>query len=517
MCTNIKEITNKYTGQQLYVECGKCEACLQKKADIRANKIRNNSDNDHVCLFYHLTYANIFAPYIKKSDLKVGCSGDVPVYRDASIRWVYSPDIHTTYKKITLGTVQLDTYHYDDLKQSEFNMLYEFQPNKVSVLYYPDIQRFFKRMRINLQRNEKYKGLLSSEEHFKMFVAGEYGETFQRAHNHILQWVPRFRNDINIFNKWRQLVIDCWQYALDFVTAERFEYAINAASYASSYVNCSQDISPFLRKYDFKPYWHYSQDFGLALDSFSISKIFEAIDNGNFEYHVQYLRKDKTLASADVPYPSYVCNRYFPKFKGLYKLSYSDIRGFIQHCISLSEYIGNEVTNICNYKFHFTQIYTYIDGKRMDNRLACFWSWFHRIQRIIDVNNDDMWKILKHFQTCYQRINKDRKLSWSDYAFYYVRVLQLKMKSVFKQQYTFEDFQPYKVFQKYYNLHKLLSSHIPKDWKLFDSFSYWLGIVDVEYIVPVNEYQDIRRKTSILQDRYINHVKTKKINSLTYG
>ena len=31
MCTNQRLIVNKYTGHELYVPCGKCEACQQGK------------------------------------------------------------------------------------------------------------------------------------------------------------------------------------------------------------------------------------------------------------------------------------------------------------------------------------------------------------------------------------------------------------------------------------------------------------------------------------------------------
>ena len=32
MCTNQREITNKYTGHKFYVKCGYCPACLQEDA-----------------------------------------------------------------------------------------------------------------------------------------------------------------------------------------------------------------------------------------------------------------------------------------------------------------------------------------------------------------------------------------------------------------------------------------------------------------------------------------------------
>ena len=68
MCDFTKYVYNKYIRKSLAVECGKCPACLQRKANARAMRIRNHNDGK-LCLFITCTYDNRFVPYVKVDDL----------------------------------------------------------------------------------------------------------------------------------------------------------------------------------------------------------------------------------------------------------------------------------------------------------------------------------------------------------------------------------------------------------------------------------------------------------------
>lgn len=85
MCLYKRYIKNPYTGKDVFVKCGHCNACLQEKAARRTSRIRNNVSSGQTALFVTLTYANMFVPYVRRSDLK-SFEFTVPVYRDASIR-----------------------------------------------------------------------------------------------------------------------------------------------------------------------------------------------------------------------------------------------------------------------------------------------------------------------------------------------------------------------------------------------------------------------------------------------
>lgn len=154
MCVNCRNIKNKYTGKQLFVSCGKCEACQEAKALARTCRIRNTYDGRNIALFVTLTYRNEFIPYIRRSEL-VDQPKFISVYRDHKVRRTRVSSDYDMAFKINPGTVEL----------SKINVEYEntFDPNlfhsltngdfdKISVPYYKDLQDFQKRLSIILQR-----------------------------------------------------------------------------------------------------------------------------------------------------------------------------------------------------------------------------------------------------------------------------------------------------------------------------------------------------------------------------
>ena len=107
MCDYAKYVYNKYIRKSLLVECGKCPACLQRKANARAMRIRNHNDG-RLCLFLTCTYDNRFVPYVNVDDLFV--SGDlrdreIKLYRDYIVRFYRDNKIVKPKKQV------LETFH----------------------------------------------------------------------------------------------------------------------------------------------------------------------------------------------------------------------------------------------------------------------------------------------------------------------------------------------------------------------------------------------------------------------
>ena len=91
MCTNSHVIYNKYANKHILISCGRCDECLQQKANMNALRIKNHSQSGTLCLFVTLTYDNKYIPYVYSRDLKnidpFFCDYDIPVYRDYDIRY----------------------------------------------------------------------------------------------------------------------------------------------------------------------------------------------------------------------------------------------------------------------------------------------------------------------------------------------------------------------------------------------------------------------------------------------
>ena len=189
MCIYQRYIRNPYNGKYFFAKCGKCPACLQEKASKRTSRIRNHYRSGQTALFITLTYANIFVPYVRRSDL-MRFDFNVPVYRDASTRKNRIGKQYKFIKTIKRQTKVIANIDYEnsinfptaDNKVREVMRLPHIKhgpKDKIGVILYSDLQRFYKRLRVILQR--KYQIFDS----FSYFGCSEYGPSTCRPHFHI--------------------------------------------------------------------------------------------------------------------------------------------------------------------------------------------------------------------------------------------------------------------------------------------------------------------------------------------
>lgn len=305
MCQYVKKIYNRYSQSFVWVNCGYCKECLQDKAERRALRIRNSIGNGEINLFVTLTYDNRFLPVIKRSDIDV--QKDVPVYR-------YMNPLHRdkgkTYLHIDDIFVSTLPYGYD-VKYLRSPKNYAFGDDYVSICYYKDLQDFIKRLRINLQRDEKCRDKNIS---FKYYACSEYGPTSLRSHFHLSLTIPR---ECELL--FRAHILKAWPFADSRRTARNIKVAYGCAEYLASYVNCDSSLPKILR-YTFKPRHSYSQKYGVQTFEFSPVSIWQKINRGALEYTVPSKSLSSSVCSIHL-LPKYVVNRYFPLFKGYGRLS----------------------------------------------------------------------------------------------------------------------------------------------------------------------------------------------------
>ena len=296
MCTNTRLVRNRYTGKMIRVACGKCPACQQKKAALRANRIRNNSMNGYVPLFVTLTYDNMFVPFVRRDEL---CEGEhVNVYRDCSLRW-YKGKFIIKNSPSVLDSVLIpegtDFYGLQDLNG---------KPDCIGVIYLKDVQDFLKRLRITFFRKYGYQLKLS------FFACHEYGGDTYRPHSHLLLYVRQ-----DDAQKTAALVSSCWSYDFRNPKRLRLEVARNAASYVASYVNSGASFPPLLKIDSFRQRCHQSKSFGIGLHCFTLTELLKKVDFRDLSYSRKVV-KDGVPRLDYIPVPKYVINRYFPIFKG---------------------------------------------------------------------------------------------------------------------------------------------------------------------------------------------------------
>lgn len=340
MCKNRREITTKF-GKRLFVDCGKCSSCMQAKGNRLARMIEDNRilDGKWKTLFVHLTYDNAFIPYIRKSDF-VECCGYLPVYRDYEKRKVRVRKWKEGKRKLWIhdgfeykDVIRKVNYSYLDTVFTKFNSpstlvgirqwtgmydgkkkIYVNNPDKVGVLYFPDLQNFFKRFEINFIRKNGF--LLN----YSRFACGEYGETTYRPHFHLLLQIPVFLEDAVI-----SAICESWKFCYKSILLDNIDDEISASSYVASYVNSSTYLSRFYTDTkQIAPKSSHSKYYGFNRSDFSLFSILEMFEKRDFSFTRTFRIKKQTVTNSYV-LPSRVVSHFFPKIKGFNNLTTDEI------------------------------------------------------------------------------------------------------------------------------------------------------------------------------------------------
>ena len=230
ICPNRKYVYNVYSGTKLLVDCGNCVVCNRKRNDRYYAMLSTYCEQFKYKLFLTLTYDNAHLPTIKVA-VKDGYIRTFPLsarlYDDLDNRDVF------------FNLINWQDSEENATKINEFlarvNHDHRMLPNTFGILYYKDVQDYFKRLRKNFYTKYKAKADI------KYFVLCEYGAKYLRPHYHIIV----FSNDerVRTFIEERQHVSpkckskhinDDWSYG--FCDCERPKENGMVAAYVSSYV-----------------------------------------------------------------------------------------------------------------------------------------------------------------------------------------------------------------------------------------------------------------------------------------
>lgn len=480
MCVNGRWIFNPYNRQKIFVRCGKCEACQQERALSRTQRIRNHVTNGYINLFCTLTYANDYVPYVLRDELRNRIF-DVNVYRDNSIRFVFSRNKGLSLKKesgtkiINTIYVPIDLRHDSDI--NNLKHLVGAPSEKIGVCYTPDIQNFFKRLNQILKRNYDIQYKVG------WFYCSEYGSEKKRPHFHCLISC-KSPDETSV----RKAVLKAWPYADMSRTNKYIEIARDASSYVSSYVNCSNSLLPFLSESSFKQKHNYSRNYGTLLYCFSLASLLRKIESGNLEYYSEQ-KYDGTTALVSNPIPSYVINRYFPKFKGYSRLSSSQLRSILL-CPADAITILLDKPSVSVIKRGNSTIAECSYSNKLNNPNYDF-SYY------------DVYKIYVSLENAFQRFHRESGLNRYDYADYFVRA----WNAVFNTRMKFLHCPPNKDIEIDYN----------------DFYDNNLDVLNGDCKAPTLEFhklsfdpnarQDIKRTTDQMKQIYYQKDKQRKVTN----
>lgn len=454
MCTNLRYITNRYTHKRVLVSCGKCQSCLQEKADARAFRIRSSQGDGTVALFVTLTYSNDNVPVIRKSEVKV--KKYINIYRGVGCNKV----LDTIYLSTLPPT--LDWHKLPSVRGCGDKDL-------TTVCYFPDIQRFFKRLRQNLKRN------YHETRKFKYYACTEYGSTYKRAHCHLCITIPQ-----DAIQTFRSAIVKSWTLCDMRCNPRYIQIARDVASYVASYVNSDSSIPPLFSKIrGFRQKHSYSEKYGISVNQFRLFSLLEKVNSGTLDY--TFVNGGTTPFVTSVPIPKYVISRYFPIFKGYSRISPNEVRYVLQrpYCLACPLYRaikGNEV------------IPTY----RLDDLHKIFVSLKNHAEIYINA---------------FKRIGVDK--NYFDYCIDFERVWRCykstQMKYFYKSQ---VDDKVNDVCSFYDNIEDIESGAVHPDMSVFENYKNYLNYNRLPQRVKKTEDNKLRYSRMFKRKKVVNYVMT---------
>ena len=398
MCQNAFFIKNKYTGQKILCNCGRCPSCLEQKAMRMTSRLNNSVRDGEIGLFVTLTYRNWFIPYVRRDDVE-NCVYPLPVYRDFNHRWYYSRRDRRLKAKITKSPFVinvLDDVDYSHDYHLKLNGI-KHNNNHISVNNYADVQNFFKRLRINLQRKFGYDIPLRS------YQCSELGPSTWRSHFHLLIYVPAVYENVV-----RTAIVKSWPFADYSRTKNNIFVDTGAKHYVSAYVNRPTNFPRFHEASSIRPKNSSSPSLGLDNSAFSLASLLSCADRNDMRYRRQiFIHGVPDVALVKIP--KYVINRFFPLFKGFSRLPCSP------HGFNLHDFIRNPF----NARYAF--------GELVGNRFKSFDSSFSDYVLNGILRHGYSPRILAHLSLCGTHI-----ISLSDYLNYSfddLRSIQLRLRN----------------------------------------------------------------------------------------
>lgn len=341
-----------YTSDGLsFYPCGKCAACRKSYHSLwRTRLIHEMQRPDTTTLFCTLTYSNEHLPLVTvdPDTSEILSITRTKFLSGTSYKYyrTYATDYFT--KRFGSDFRYLDSFassgipHFVQSRKGK-TLVYD-SSDSFAICLRADVQDFIKRLRSSLSRNPLF---VDKDISFTYFICSEYGPKTFRPHYHGLLFfrdpsVAQSCNDKLIFECWKKCDASCLS------SNEPISKLVNnkhgAASYVSKYVTCDTPLPSLLNTPLFRPFHLQSNSCPIGSHAFPLSDIPYKIAKGDLLSHYSFFDK-KTLdfVSIDMPFPSSLWNRVFPRF--LFERNLSDFT-LLRIFQRIYSYRGHELPNL---------------------------------------------------------------------------------------------------------------------------------------------------------------------------
>lgn len=308
-CLSPTRVKNPYTDEVFYTSCGHCVACLNNKASVYTSRVINETKQNKYSFFFTLTYSNRYVPRIIPSVQtyrfangmeipKMFVSSNPDYFDGLSYRVAFAKDFNPEKKFIMPALV-------DDVLQLEADDV-----PITGCLSRSDVQKFIKRLRININRD------YGKNETFRYFITSEYGPNTFRPHYHGIL----FTDSDKIAESIEQLISKSWP----FDNPRRHKISLvgkGAGKYVASYCNSFVDLPQILLHPSFRPFVLQSKNPLIGYKAENRKTIAKRVASGDFE---EFRVADGDGSIIRDTFPKQVVSKYFNQFPFSFGLSHDD-------------------------------------------------------------------------------------------------------------------------------------------------------------------------------------------------
>lgn len=509
----------------LVVDCGHCIECQQAKANRYTNLIRNNSitNGKYINLFVTFTYDNKFLPCISKSQLReqVGFLYGVndvqlDVYRHCQIRkvktgfasWSERVKLCSSIDTVTFNNVSFEDIEklrgYNKPVLNNSSKKYHPHDDLVGIVYLPDIQNFFKRLKISYERKYNRRLVIS------YFWVSEYGPSTLRPHFHAIIRILAQEKDIVA-----KLIRENWKFC-NWSAPEAYkniQIAKDCASYVASYVNQHNYLPALYFEKAISPRCSHTHYYGLANKEFSLPKILEAFDKRDLHYTVRYKTSSATYERL-LLIPSYVISYYFPKFKGCSDLSSDELRSIYFNPERLRFYARR-----LGYTSRFDKVdfLEFSDKFFFDNCRSCDrFGKFIGNYLLDDVFNCSIQKFLPGFSDTFIDLSSEFS-KHNDFIINLHKLYAARFRFIHDYLFYFGNYS--NILYKYADIASQIwtvraSNLLIDSYKCYDEDErYQFSVYDSSLIAKCNDFPENLAKSLLLKTKFFKYDKSKKVKN----
>lgn len=257
-CLHKIEVRNPFTGETLFLPCGKCPACLYKKSYKNEMRVIAQRSMSRYCYFISLTYDAKFCPYYRiytkempTGELLCTCKSvprtEYPRYNSEEFKGLDS-NVDDDYFFIC-SKEYFQKYH-DKANCAKRRRFFDLRYNNLyGRLNRNDFVLFMKRFRFNLFK------ITGNYESLHTYFVSEYGPVSFRPHFHLLL----FFDSPQVADNLGKCLCESWPFGTVNYSSERGGSSSYVASYLNSFITLPRHLREIRR---FCPRSRFSNGFG---------------------------------------------------------------------------------------------------------------------------------------------------------------------------------------------------------------------------------------------------------------